>query len=167
MSNENFVDYVKIFCRSGKGGSGSAHLHRDKLTRKGGPDGGDGGRGGHIVLKGKTVLLDDDHILDKKLGIERNIVQKFLNMYDPKESLIFFKNELLLAFNLSKRVIDYINGLSKKEKIYTKKLIDNLQNTEGIKIQISYLDFIYEIVEHYFGIHVPKSSDISNFLGSL
>ena len=123
--------------------------------------------GDHIVLKGKSVLLDDDHILDKKLGIERNIVQKFLNMYDPKESLIFFKNELLLAFNISKRVIDYINGLSKKEKIYTKKLIDNLQNTEGIKIQISYLDFIYEIVEHYFGIHVPKSSDISNFLGSL
>ncbi|MEX0988000.1 MAG: GTPase ObgE [Bacteroidales bacterium] len=52
MSNSNFVDYVKIFCRSGKGGPGSAHLHRDKMTRKGGPDGGDGGRGGHVVVRG-------------------------------------------------------------------------------------------------------------------
>lgn len=52
MATTNFVDYVKIFCRSGAGGSGSTHLHRDKLTAKGGPDGGDGGRGGHIILKG-------------------------------------------------------------------------------------------------------------------
>jgi GTP-binding protein len=52
MASSNFVDYVKIFCRSGKGGPGSKHLYRDKLTMKGGPDGGDGGRGGHIILKG-------------------------------------------------------------------------------------------------------------------
>jgi GTP-binding protein len=52
----NFVDYVKIFCRSGKGGAGSAHLHRDKFTRKGGPDGGDGGRGGHVIIKGNRQL---------------------------------------------------------------------------------------------------------------
>ena len=52
MSNQNFVDYVKICCRSGKGGAGSAHLFRDRLNSKGGPDGGDGGRGGHIILKG-------------------------------------------------------------------------------------------------------------------
>src|SRR5690606_18756337 len=50
----NFVDYVKVCCRSGKGGAGSAHLHRDKFTAKGGPDGGDGGRGGHIILKGMS-----------------------------------------------------------------------------------------------------------------
>lgn len=52
MASTNFVDYVKIFCRSGAGGPGSAHLHRDKLTTKGGPDGGDGGRGGHVVIRG-------------------------------------------------------------------------------------------------------------------
>ena len=52
MANQNFVDYVKINFRSGKGGAGSAHFHRDKTTAKGGPDGGDGGRGGHIVLRG-------------------------------------------------------------------------------------------------------------------
>lgn len=50
----NFVDYVKVCCRSGHGGAGSAHLHRDKHTAKGGPDGGDGGRGGHIILKGSS-----------------------------------------------------------------------------------------------------------------
>ncbi|MDR2414511.1 MAG: GTPase ObgE [Odoribacteraceae bacterium] len=48
----NFVDYVKIFCRAGAGGAGSTHLHRDKFTTKGGPDGGDGGRGGHVMLRG-------------------------------------------------------------------------------------------------------------------
>lgn len=52
MSGSNFVDYVKIFCRSGKGGPGSRHLRREKFVAKGGPDGGDGGRGGHIILKG-------------------------------------------------------------------------------------------------------------------
>jgi GTP-binding protein len=49
---ENFVDYVKIFFRSGKGGAGSAHLHREKFIPKGGPDGGDGGRGAHVILRG-------------------------------------------------------------------------------------------------------------------
>ena len=56
----NFVDYVSIFCKSGNGGSGSANLRRDKITAKGGPDGGDGGRGGHIIVRGsrnKWTLL--------------------------------------------------------------------------------------------------------------
>ena len=56
MASSNFVDYVKIFCRSGKGGAGSAHLHREKYVPRGGPDGGDGGRGGHIYLKGNNQL---------------------------------------------------------------------------------------------------------------
>lgn len=49
----NFVDYVKIFCRSGQGGGGSTHFHREKYIPKGGPDGGDGGRGGHVILRAK------------------------------------------------------------------------------------------------------------------
>jgi len=56
MPSSNFVDYIKICCRSGKGGAGSAHLHRAKYIPKGGPDGGDGGRGGHIILKGNKQL---------------------------------------------------------------------------------------------------------------
>lgn len=52
MAESNFVDYVKIYCRSGKGGRGSTHMRREKYVQNGGPDGGDGGRGGHIILKG-------------------------------------------------------------------------------------------------------------------
>ena len=51
MADSNFIDYVKIFCRSGHGGAGSMHLYRAKYVPKGGPDGGDGGRGGHVILK--------------------------------------------------------------------------------------------------------------------
>ncbi|MEI6576058.1 MAG: GTPase ObgE [Bacteroidota bacterium] len=56
MANSNFVDYIKIFCRSGNGGGGSLHFIRTKLTPRGGPDGGNGGRGGHIILKGNAQL---------------------------------------------------------------------------------------------------------------
>ena len=56
IKNSNFVDYVKILCRSGKGGTGSSHFLRDRTTAKGGPDGGDGGRGGHIILKGNKQM---------------------------------------------------------------------------------------------------------------
>jgi len=62
----NFVDYVKVCCRSGKGGAGSAHLHRDKFTTKGGPDGGDGGRGGHIILRGNAQLWTLLHLKYRK-----------------------------------------------------------------------------------------------------
>ena len=51
MADSNFIDYVKILCRSGKGGAGSRHFHRAKYVPKGGPDGGDGGRGGHVILR--------------------------------------------------------------------------------------------------------------------
>lgn len=56
MADSNFIDYVKILCRSGRGGAGSRHFHRAKYIPKGGPDGGDGGRGGHIILRGNRNL---------------------------------------------------------------------------------------------------------------
>lgn len=56
MADSNFIDYVKILCRSGKGGAGSRHFHRAKYLPKGGPDGGNGGRGGHIILKGNRNM---------------------------------------------------------------------------------------------------------------
>ena len=56
MASSNFIDYVKIFCRSGNGGAGSRHFFRSRSNPKGGPDGGDGGRGGHIILKGNAQL---------------------------------------------------------------------------------------------------------------
>ncbi len=62
MAESNFIDYVKIMCRSGHGGAGSKHLHRAKYIPKGGPDGGDGGRGGHIFLKGNRNLWTLIHL---------------------------------------------------------------------------------------------------------
>ncbi len=56
MADSNFIDYVKILCRSGKGGAGSRHFYRAKYVPKGGPDGGDGGRGGHIILRGNSHM---------------------------------------------------------------------------------------------------------------
>ncbi len=56
MADDNFIDSIRIFIKSGKGGAGCVHFHRDRRTRKGGPDGGDGGRGGHIILKGNRNL---------------------------------------------------------------------------------------------------------------
>jgi len=66
MSESNFVDYVKIMCRSGAGGAGSVHFHRDKSTAKGGPDGGDGGRGGHIIVRGNKQLWTLLHLKYRK-----------------------------------------------------------------------------------------------------
>ena len=66
MPSNNFIDYVKIYCRSGKGGAGSMHFHRAKYLPKGGPDGGDGGRGGDIILKGNRNLWTLLHLKYQK-----------------------------------------------------------------------------------------------------
>lgn len=66
MVQSNFVDYIKIFCRSGKGGAGSEHFRREKFIPKGGPDGGDGGRGGHIYLRGNQNQWTLLHLRYKK-----------------------------------------------------------------------------------------------------
>jgi GTP-binding protein len=66
MTEGNFVDYVKIHVASGKGGQGSAHLRREKYVAKGGPDGGDGGRGGHVILKGNKNLWTLFHLKFKR-----------------------------------------------------------------------------------------------------
>jgi len=62
MAGSNFVDYVKIFCRSGKGGPGSTHFHREKTIPLGGPDGGDGGRGGHVIMRANKDLWTLIHL---------------------------------------------------------------------------------------------------------
>ncbi|MDB4297456.1 GTPase ObgE [Flavobacteriaceae bacterium] len=62
MTDGNFIDYIKIYASSGKGGQGSMHLHREKFISKGGPDGGDGGRGGHVILKGDVGLWTLHHL---------------------------------------------------------------------------------------------------------
>ena len=66
MPSSNFIDYVKIYCRSGKGGAGSMHFHRAKYLPKGGPDGGDGGKGGSIILRGNRNLWTLLHLKYQK-----------------------------------------------------------------------------------------------------
>ena len=66
MADSNFIDYVRIFCKSGDGGNGSMHLHRAKYVPKGGPDGGDGGRGGHIILRGNKQMWTLIHLKYRK-----------------------------------------------------------------------------------------------------
>lgn len=66
MTEGNFVDYIKIFASSGKGGRGSAHLHREKFVAKGGPDGGDGGRGGHVIVRGDKNMWTLFHMKFKR-----------------------------------------------------------------------------------------------------
>lgn len=72
MADSNFVDYVKICCRSGKGGAGAVHFRREKFIPLGGPDGGDGGRGGHIILKGSSQLWTLVHLKYTKHVIAGN-----------------------------------------------------------------------------------------------
>ncbi|MGY5355175.1 GTPase ObgE [Wenyingzhuangia sp. IMCC45467] len=62
MTDGNFIDYIKIYAASGKGGQGSMHLHREKYIEKGGPDGGDGGRGGHVILRGNKEMWTLHHL---------------------------------------------------------------------------------------------------------
>ena len=72
MEKSNFIDYIRVFCHSGHGGAGSRHFMRNKLTAKGGPDGGDGGRGGHIILRGNKQLWTLLHLRYYKNVIAEN-----------------------------------------------------------------------------------------------
>ena len=84
----NFVDYVKIHCQSGHGGAGSAHLRREKYIAKGGPDGGDGGRGGHVIMKGNAqewTLLPLRYTRHIKAENGQEEKQNFVGVFD-KES---------------------------------------------------------------------------------
>jgi GTP-binding protein len=66
VATQNFIDYVKIFCKSGHGGAGASHFRREKYVPKGGPDGGDGGRGGHVILQGNAQLWTLLHLKYQK-----------------------------------------------------------------------------------------------------
>ncbi len=122
----------------------------------------------YIVFNRKNIIKDDDGIIDvKKLGIERALVQKFFEEYEPIPSLIYLQNGLQKAYELSETIVDIVKGLKKKEKVYSKKVIEDLSRIHNVKIQLKYLDFLFEIVENYFKVDVPKSSNVSNFLGAL
>ncbi|MHA2429629.1 MAG: hypothetical protein ACXACC_01220 [Promethearchaeota archaeon] len=124
--------------------------------------------GEHFSFKGREVINDfENKIQSTKLNVEKTIIQRFLSEYDPLTSLIILKNEIQKAFELSKTIIDFIKGIKKNEKIYSKKMISILEKKHDIKISIPYLDYLYEIVEYYFEVEVPRESEISNFLSTL
>lgn len=75
MENSNFVDYVKIFCKSGDGGAGCMHFHREKYIPKGGPDGGDGGKGGSIIVRGNKQMWTLLHLKYRKHILTENGVK--------------------------------------------------------------------------------------------
>ena len=91
MSSPNFIDYVKFNARSGHGGAGCLHFHREKFIQKGGPDGGDGGRGGHIILRGNSQLWTLLHLKYRKHVIAQNgVAGEAANMTgaDGKDEII-------------------------------------------------------------------------------
>ncbi len=121
-----------------------------------------------IILQGNTIIKDSDNILNPKtLGIERSLVRKFLAEYEPKPSLIYLQNGLQKAYDLSRTIVDLVKDLKKKEKIYSKDVIETIASNHYVSIQLPYLDFLYDIVENYFEVKVPKSSNISDFLSTL
>jgi hypothetical protein len=123
---------------------------------------------GAVILDSNIIIKDDENILNpKKLGVERSLVRKFLAEYEPKPSLIYLQNGLQKAYELSKIVVDIVTNLKKKEKVYSKNIINEIAKRNNVKVQLPYLDFLYNIVENYFDIKVPKSSNISNFLSTL
>lgn len=124
--------------------------------------------GDHVVFQGNEVMKDDDDIFNSKhIKVERTIIQTFLNEIDPTGSMILLKNELTRIYQLSETIVDMIKNLKKNEKLYSKKVISDIENLRGVKLQIPYLDYLYEVVENYFEVEIPRSSNISNFLGTL
>lgn len=121
-----------------------------------------------IILEGNQIIKDEKDILNAKtLGVERSLVRKFLAEYEPKPSLIYLQNSLQKAYDLSLIIIEIVKNLKKKEKLYSKNVIKDIERVHGVKVQLPYLDFLYDIVENYFGVKIPKSSNISNFLSTL
>lgn len=87
----NFIDYIRIFCRSGHGGAGAKHFMRNKLTAKGGPDGGDGGRGGHIILRGNSQMWTLLHLRYFKMywrKMEKVVVKNNCTGHDGKDIIL-------------------------------------------------------------------------------
>jgi hypothetical protein len=124
--------------------------------------------GNHIVIQENEVIKDDDNIFaSKNVKVERTIIQTFLNEIEPMTSIVLLKSELTRIYQLSEIIVDMIKNLKKNETLYSKKVISDLANIRGIQIQIPYLEYLYEVVEYYFGVTIPKSSSISNFLGTL
>jgi len=122
----------------------------------------------YIVLKNNLILQDNDGILNpKKISFEKSLVRKFLEEYEPIPSLIYLHEGIQKTYELSETIVERVKNLKKKETLISKKVIEELASVHGVKIQLPYLDFLYEIVENYFKVQIPRSSNVSNFLSTL
>ena len=122
----------------------------------------------YIILKSNQILQDNDDILNpKQISIERSLVRKFLEEYEIIPSTIYLHNGIQKTYELSKTIIERVKNLKKKEKLISNKVIEEIAKIHNVKIQLPYLDILYEIVENYFGVTVPRSSNVSNFLSTL
>ncbi len=122
----------------------------------------------YVVLKSNQILQDYDDILNpKKISMERSFIKKFLEKYELIPSLIDLHNGIQKTYEFSETIVERIKNLKKKEKLISKKIIEEIENIHNVKIQLPYLDFLYEIVENYFKIHIPRSSNVSDFLSTL
>ena len=122
----------------------------------------------YIVLKNNLILQDNDGILNpKKISFERSLVRKFLEEYEPIPSIIYLHEGIQKTYELSEIIVERVKNLKKKEKLISNNVIEEIANVHGLKIQLPYLDFLYEIVENYFKIQIPRSSNVSNFLSTL
>jgi len=121
----------------------------------------------YIVFEKREVIQDKDKSIDpKKLEIEKSIAKKFLGEYDLVTGLIILRNEIQKAFEYSKTLVDFITN-SEKKAWTSKILIDNINAVHGERIQMNYLTFLYDIVDHYFKVEVPKIGGVTKFLGIL
>lgn len=120
-----------------------------------------------VVLENNTVIQNEESILEgSDLNVERTIVQRFLSEFDEKSSIIILKNEIQKGFTLAETLVEYVENFT-GEEIQSKDLIDYLSEERDIKVKIPYLNFLLDIVENYFDVDVPRSSEVSNFLGFL
>ena len=110
MEKSNFVDQIRVFCKSGHGGAGIKHFRRDKLTAMGGPDGGDGGRGGHIILKGNSNLWTLLHLRYYKNVLAEN-GEKGSDNNKTGGKFISADKKVKLSLPISKRNKNFIDVL--------------------------------------------------------
>lgn len=120
-----------------------------------------------IVFEKRKVINDKDNLIDpKKIVIEKGIARKFLEEYELATGLIILRNEIQKVFEYSKTLADFIKNA--EEKVWTSKiLIDHIKEVYNEQIQVNYLNFLSEIVTHYFKVELPDIKGVSNFLGFL
>ncbi len=122
----------------------------------------------YVILSGSEVLNDPIKLFDKKkLNVEKAIAQRFISEYEPTSSLIILKNELKKTFELSNSIAERIKKLEKGKKVLSRQIIEELDKKYKVKVSMPYLEFLYEIVENYFNVEIPRASEISDFLGTL